>query len=92
MDSALIIANLFACLAGGFVCVCRMGAMPGADAKPSIRFQYFLWFTMFVASGISWLYGQPATIMQFVWSCAVLAYLVIGYGAWRHGAPSYTIR
>ncbi len=49
-----------------------------------------MWFTLFAASGISWLFDIPASLGQIVMALGVIADLGLGFSAWRSGAPSYT--
>jgi len=85
-------ANLLVCAGGMWVCICRMGLMSSRTTKLSIRIQYAIWFAMFVASGISWTYDDPASITQLAMTASVLGHLLIGTDAWRYGPPDYTIR
>lgn len=91
-NTALILGNLATCLFGGWVCICRMGMMSGPTTKPAVRLQYIMLFLLFVVSGISWLFGDPATWTQWTMGAIVIAHLVTGWGAWKYGAPYYTRR
>lgn len=88
----LLAINFAVCAAGAWVCICRMSAMSGSRTKPSIRWQYAIWFSYFVASAISWTYDEPASLTQTIMSAAVLLQLGLGFHAWRYGPPSYTRR
>ncbi len=94
MESSILIAlNGVACGIGIFICVCRMGLMKGEETKASVRWQYVVLFTSFVASAISWLWIEPPRPMQIVMGGAMVAYLLMGVDAWKHGeAPHYTRR
>ena len=86
----MIVVNLLLCSVGGWVCICRMGMM--TLPKMAVRSQYVILFMLFAASGISWIYGESPTIVQVAMGAAILAHLLLGWGAWRHGAPRYTMR
>lgn len=88
----LIVANLLVCMAGGFMCICRMSMMSLSTTKAEIRWQYVFWFSTFAASGISWTYDEPASFAQLLMSLAIVVHLILGLGAWRNGAPAYTRR
>lgn len=89
-DRLLILANLVVCGFGAWMCICRMSYMD-SQTKRSIRSQYAVWFCLFAASAISWTYDEPATVTQLLMGCAVVIHLVLGIGAWRYGAPTYTV-
>lgn len=91
-EAVLVALNAVACLAGMWVCLCRMGQMSGSLTKLSIRIQYAITFSIFAASAISWTYHDPASLTQFAMTTALLAHLLIGTGAWRYGPPIYTMR
>lgn len=91
MENSITAVNFVLCLFGGWICVCRMDKMTAAT-KPAIKFQYELLFTVFVASGISWTYSEPATFGQLLMTAAVVAQLALGFRAWRSGPPDYTAR
>lgn len=86
-----VVMNLFICLIGGWVCVCRMAKM-SMGTKRTIRTQYMLWFSLFVASAISWTYDEPANLTQIAMGLVVLTHLVLGASAWRLGPPAYARR
>jgi hypothetical protein len=88
----LIATNLIVCLVGIAMCICRQGYMRKSTTKKIIRAQYSMWTGLFTASAISWTFGEPATVIQLCMSSAVLVHLVLGFEAWRWGAPSYTFR
>lgn len=93
MNEAVLVAlNFVSCLAGAWVCLCRMGQMSGSATKLSIRVQYAITFAIFAASAISWTYNDPASVTQFAMTTAMLAHLLIGTEAWRYGPPDYTMR
>lgn len=89
-DRLLILGNLIVCLLGAWLCVCRMSMMDSRTKRP-IRAQYTTWFCLFAASAISWTYDEPATLTQLLMGCAVVGHLLLGIGAWRYGAPTYTV-
>ena len=91
VDLLLVFANLITCMAGVVLCVCRMGKMTKA-VKPAIRYQYNLMLPVLIASAFSWIYGQPATLVQLAMSAAMTVPLLIGVVAWKYGAPSYAIK
>jgi len=88
----LILANLGACLFGIYICLCRMAKMSASETKPIIRAQYTVWVMVFSASGISWIYGYPATPIQILMAAGILAFFALSVGAWRFGAPPHTWR
>ena len=88
----LIVGNFTVCGVGAGMCVCRMAHMSARFTKGAIRIQYAVLFAMFAASAISWTYDEPATVTQLLMSCGMLAHLLLGFEAWRGGAPWYTIR
>lgn len=90
-EYTLSLLNLFVCMFGGYVCICRMAKMSASETKLIIRWQYMLWFGLFSASGISWTYDQPATWIQLLMSGSIVTHLLLGLAAWRHGAPAYTM-
>ena len=92
MESNLWAMNLLVCLFGGYICICRMGKMSAKETKPVIRAQYTLWMALFVASGLSWLYGYPATPPQTLLSAGIVLWLALGVSAWRFGTPPHTWR
>ena len=89
-EQLLILGNLLTCLFGAWLCICRMSMMD-SRTKRSIRAQYTMWFCLFATSGISWTYDEPATLVQLLMGAAVVAHLLLGIGAWRYGAPTYTV-
>lgn len=91
-EMALIVCNLAVCGMGAAMCICRMSHMSARFTKGAIRAQYAVTFAFFSMSAISWTYGEPATITQFLMSAGALAHLLLGFEAWRRGAPAYTIR
>lgn len=92
-DKIIVVLNLAMCFFGAWVCICRMGMMTGRNTKKTIRAQYAMLFVAFVTSGGSyWLFGEPANEAQILMGILVLGHLLLGWGAWRHGAPLYTMR
>lgn len=89
-DQLLILANLSICLFGAWMCMCRMAFMD-SRTKRTIRVQYAVWFCLFASSALSWTYDDPPTITQLFMGAAVVIHLLLGVGAWRHGAPTYTV-
>ena len=87
----LVFANLFTCMAGVVLCVCRMGKMT-KTVKAAIRYQYNLMLPVLFASGFSWIYGEPATLVQWAMSAAMTVPLLIGISPWRNGPPQYAIK
>lgn len=85
----LIALNLLICLFGGYLCICRLRVI-GPDTKTPIRVRYVMWFTLFAASGLSWLFDYPASLGQIVMALGVIADLALGFNAWKKGAPTYT--
>jgi len=92
IESLIIVTNLAICLVGLSVCVCRMAQMTQHETKLVIRVQYAIWTGFFVSSAISFTYDAPTTITQTFLSLAVVVHLMLGYNAWRVGAPSYTMQ
>lgn len=90
-DHLLILGNLVVCLVGAWLCVCRMAHMD-SKTKLTIRVQYAVWFSLFACSGISWTYDEPASLTQLMMGSAVVVHLILGLGAWRYGAPTYTVQ
>lgn len=88
----LVLANLLLCLFGGWVCLCRMTKMRGSTTKMIIRLQYAIWTAVFCASGISFLFGEPATWVQLLLGAGIVGHLALGVTVWRFGAPAYTMR
>lgn len=84
----LIVLNLLICSFGGYLCICRLRVI-GPQTKTPIRVRYVMWFTLFAASGISWLFGIPATLGQIVMALGVIADLALGFNAWKNGQPGY---
>ena len=89
MESKLVIFNLLVCMLGGYLCICRMKSTSN-KTKPVIIARYVMWFSLLCGSGISWLYGHPASLFQIFLGIGVVADLMLGFKAWRHGAPPYT--
>ncbi len=85
----LIVLNLLICSFGGYLCICRLRVIDSKTKTP-IRVRYVMWFTLFAASGISWLFDIPASLGQIVMALGVIADLGLGFNAWRRGAPNYT--
>lgn len=88
-DYVILGLNLIVCIAGILICIERMTEMSHTKTKLQIRVQYSLWFSLFIFSGFSWLFHDPADLTQLVMSLMILANLVIGNGAWRQGLPEY---
>ena len=86
----LVAVNFVVCLVGIAMCICRQGYMKKSTTKKIIRAQYSMWTGFFAASAISWTYGEPATGTQLALTMTVLIHLILGFEAWRWGAPSYT--
>lgn len=72
----LIALNLAVCLGGAYLCICRMTHMSKADTPLPVRQFYTLFFMLFIASGISFLWEIDATILQLAQSGAILVYLI----------------
>lgn len=92
MFTPLTIANLVVCLAGGYLCICRLRIMRASMTKKSVRVQYSIWFALFVSSALSFTYGEPPTWTQLVLTAFTLLVLLIGSAAWSAGPPRYTMR
>ena len=90
MGNNLVILNLVVALFGGCICVCRMGVMQGGKTKFAVVLQYNILFTALCASALSWAYGDPADVTQTVLTAAIVLHLVLGFPAWKRGAPAYT--
>jgi hypothetical protein len=88
----MVIANLLVCTAGMIICACRMSHMSKSRTKIQIRLSYSMWFTTFMASGISWTYGDPANLAQLSMSVAILLNLIFGISVWRYGQPHYAMK
>lgn len=72
----LIGLNFVICLGGAYLCVCRMTHM-SKDATPlPVRQFYTIFFMLFIASAISFVWGIGATALQLAQSGSILAYLV----------------
>ena len=91
IESVVIVTNLLICVVGLSICVCRMAQMTAHETKLVIRIQYAIWTGFFTASAISFTYDAPTTITQTFLSFAVVCHLMLGYSAWRVGAPEYTM-
>lgn len=91
-ETMLILANWIVCAAGGWLCLCRMTKMSGRGTKLAIRWQYTILFTIFFASGWSWIFGDPATFIQMFRAGLLVIYVAAGMPAWRHGQPEYARR
>jgi len=93
MNEPLISAINFAvCIVAWYSCVCRLLEMRGERVKNMVRYQYITWFVLLPASGFSWCYGEPATLVQLLLSIGGAGYIFMGYGAWRQGVPSYALK
>lgn len=86
---SLIIPNLFVCLIGGYLCICRMRFISSETKKP-IMLRYVMWFTAFAASGLSWLFGFPPSLFQIIMALCVIGDFGLGFKAWRYGPPQYS--
>lgn len=89
-EQFLIILNGVICCVGGYMAICRQSKM-GLSTKKTIRAQYAIWMVMFFLSATSWTFGQPASWIQIAMGASILAHLSLGFGAWRNGAPKYSI-
>lgn len=89
-EELMINLNLLLCLCGGFVAICRMGLMTKSGTKGTVRVIYMLYMMMFATSGISYWWDEPAGIAQILMGACVLCILLMGFGAWRNGAPAHT--
>lgn len=93
MESKLLLLLNFAlCAFGGWVCICRIGAMTGHATKLTIRSQYVMWLALLIMSGLSFLWGHKVTKVEIIFGMAVLCHLLIGFSVWRHGPPAYTAK
>jgi len=90
-EQTLVLLNLITCLAGGLLCACRMTKMNG-QVKLPIRLLTTIQFTLFAASGMSYTYGEPASLIQWMMGVGVIAYLLLGVGPWRYGPPPYALK
>ena len=90
-EITLTVINLAVCIVGFLMCVCRNGMMTNRT-KPVIRAQYSIWVGYFVASAISFTFDEPPSLTQVLMSTAVAMHLLLGFEAWRGGAPQYTVR
>lgn len=91
-EHLLILANLFVCSIGGWLCLCRMTKMNERETKFSIRFQYMLLFCFFSASGWSFVFGDYPTPIQLFQGALIASYILMGVPAWKGGQPSYARR
>lgn len=92
-DKLVVLLNLAMCFFGAWVCICRMGMMTGRNTKKAVRIQYAMLFLAFVISGGSyWLFSGSPTEAQIIMGMLILGHLLLGWGAWRNGAPLYTMR
>ena len=89
-ERLLIAANIFLCAFGWWLCLCRL-VMMGSQTKLAIAAQYALWMACFTGSALSWTYGEPASVTQLLMGASVVIYLLMGWAAWRYGAPRYTV-
>ena len=68
--------NLFVCLVGVWICICRLNEMNKKDTVLVAR-QFYVVFTMlFISSGISFLWEIEASFLQLAQSGSILAYLI----------------
>lgn len=89
-ERLLIAANMLLCASGWWLCLCRL-VMMGSQTKFVIAAQYALWMACFTGSALSWTYGDPASVTQLLMGFVVVVYLMLGWHAWRYGAPRYTV-
>ena len=90
-EAIITVVNLAVCMVGFLMCICRNGLM-SHHTKGVIRAQYAIWVSYFVASGISFTFDVPASVIQLGMSTAVVVHLLLGFEAWKSGAPKYTVR
>lgn len=90
-EAIMTVVNLGVCMVGFLMCICRNGLM-NHHTKGVIRAQYAIWVGYFVASGISFTFDVPASMTQLAMSAAVVVHLLLGFEAWKSGAPGYTVR
>lgn len=69
--------NFFVCMAGSFLCICKMAKMGKSTTLLSVRLQYTILFSMFVASTISWVYKEPADMTQVIMGCGMVVFLYL---------------
>ena len=84
--------TILICAFGGYICICRALKMNSRTKLP-IQFQCMVWFSMFAAAGISSIIdmvlgAETPVILPFMAS-GIVAHLLLGVPAWRHGAPDY---
>jgi hypothetical protein len=91
-NELLALLNFLICLAGGWVCLCRLGAMQGGKTKLTIRWQYTMWFSLLTCSGFSFAFGHATTFMEVLLAAGIVSHLLIGFSVWRHGPPAYAAR
>jgi hypothetical protein len=90
-EQMMVLLNLVTCLAGSYLCVCRMTHM-NSHVKLPIRLGVTLQFALFAASGLSYTYNEPASFIQWMMGFGLICILLLGYGSWRHGAPAYAVK
>lgn len=88
----MIGANIFLCVTGMWMCLCRMKDMSKSSTKLTIRVQYAIWFGYFTASLIGGTWIEPATTTHVLMTGAVVAQFLLGFRVWRYGPPEYTRR
>lgn len=89
---ALILGNFIVCLAGAGVAICRMGRMNRWDTKWGVQMIYLGYLLLFMSSSISYWWGDDPTRIQVIMGAIVLGALLIGFPAWRGGAPAHTYK
>lgn len=72
----LIAINLVVCLGGAYLCICRMMRMSKDDTQLAVRQFYTVFFMLFIASGISFLWEIEVTFLQLAQSGSILVYLM----------------
>lgn len=90
VDSLINLAIFIVCLAVSFTVVCRLNAMH-RRTKSLFRLKYALLLGGSLAGGVSpLLFPEHPRIGGLIFALTVLVYLVLGFQAWRGGAPDYT--
>lgn len=88
----MVLLNLLACSAGGFITMCRMTKMSSSSTRLVVRWQYVAFFCAFFYSGWSFLLTGPADPSQLMMSIVVAGWLLAGTDEWVSGLPRHARR
>ena len=90
-DQLMDLLNLLTCLVGAGLSICRLVKM-NSRVKMPLRVLATIQLVLFIASGISYTYDQPASFIQWLMGLGLISYLLLGVAPWKHGPPSCALK